>query len=119
MAGDPGGRQEEAEQVLDLPQAQAHGEGDGGQPASLGLVAPDRAGGGPLQLGDPIAQASVLGAEFGRRVGGGLGGEPPLQLAGVLVDRLAATAGLFGSPGDGAVPAGEDGGGVADPGAER
>jgi hypothetical protein len=40
-----------------------------------------------------------------------------LELAGVLVDGLTAAPGLLGSLGDGAMPTGEDGGGVEDPGA--
>ena len=119
MVGDLGRGQEDTEQILDLPRARPHGEGDGGQSPLLGLVAPDRAFGGTLRFGDPPAQASVLRVEFGRRLGDGVGGEPLLQLAGVLVDSLAGTVGPLGLPGDGAVLTGEDGGGVADPGAER
>jgi hypothetical protein len=119
MVGYLGGGQEDAQEVLDLPQAQAHGEGGGRQLLLPGRVAPDRDLGVPLQLGDPLAQALILGPEFGHRFSGGLGRESLLQLAGVLIDRLAATSGLFGLLGDSAVLPGEDGGGVADPGAQR
>ena len=44
---------------------------------------------------------------------------PLLDLAGVLVDRLAATLRLFGLAGHRAVLTGEDGGGVEDPAGEE
>ena len=119
MVGDLGRGQEDAEEVLDLPQADAHGEGGGRQPPLRGLVAADQTFGLAPQPGDLLAEPLILGAEFGHRVGVGLGGEPLLDLAGVLVDGLAAAPGLFGLPGDGAVLTGEDGGGVEDPGANR
>ena len=50
-------------------------------------------------------------------MGGGV--EALLELASVLVDRLAATASLLGLVGDRPIDLGEDGGGVADPGGER
>jgi hypothetical protein len=43
-------------------------------------------------------------------------GDGAFDLVGVVVDGLAATAGLGGLGGDGAVLAEEGGGGVADPG---
>jgi hypothetical protein len=38
----------------------------------------------------------ILVAEFAKNVVGGLVSEPLLDLAGVLIDRLAATTGLVG-----------------------
>ena len=119
MVGDLGCGQEEAEQVLDLPQAQAHGESGGGQLVLRGLVAPDRAFGGPLEFGDRPAQALVLGLKFGHGFGGGFGGETTLDLAGMLVDGLSAALGLFGLPSHVAVLTREDSGGVEDPGTNR
>jgi hypothetical protein len=118
MVGDLLSGQEHAQQILDLPQAQAHGEGGHGQSPLLGRVTTDQAFGLAPEFDDHLSQPLILGAEFGHRFGDGLGGEPPLDLAGVLVDGLAATAGLFGLPGDGAVATREDGSGVEDPGAD-
>jgi hypothetical protein len=70
-----------------------------------------------LQCGDRRAQPLVLDSESVDRLGEGLG-EPLLDLLGMLIDGLAAAAGLLGRPGDGAMAAGEDGGGVEDPGAD-
>jgi hypothetical protein len=107
--------EEDPQQVLDLPQADAHGEGGGGQLPLLGPVSTDQASGLVLEFGDHRSQPLILGAELGH----GLVGEPSLDLAGVLVERLAAASGLLGLPGDGAVLTREDGGGVANPGPNR
>ena len=45
--------------------------------------------------------------------------QPLLDLASVVVDGLSAASRLLGLAGDRPVTSGEDGGGVADPGAER
>src|SRR4051812_15418436 len=75
-----------------------------GQPRPGGLV--EDGGGGRGGDGD-----------FGGGGGGGRRFRPPFDLAGMLVDGLSAASGLLGLAGDGAVATGEDGGGVADPGA--
>ena len=85
----------------------------------LALSRTDPALGLALQPGDLLAEPLILGAEFGHDRVVGLAVEPSLDLAGVLVDGLAAAPGLFGLSGDGAVLTGEDGGGVEDPGANR
>ena len=56
MVGDLVGGQEQAEEVLDLPQAQAHGEGGGGQPPLRGLVDDGPALGGSLERGDHLEE---------------------------------------------------------------
>ena len=113
MVGDLVGGQEHAQEVLDLPQAQPHGEGGGRQFLELVLVEEDAGAGRRLRRGDGPGPRSILG----RGIGGRLGGEPLFEFLGVLVDGLAAASGLLGLPGDGAVLTGEDGGGVEDPGA--
>ena len=119
MVRDVGRGQEDAEEVLDLPQAHAHGEGGRREPELRGLVAADQ----PLRLapqpGDLLAEPSILLAEFGHRVSIGFGRETALDLAGVLVDGLTAAAGLIGLPCHVAVLTREDGGGVEDPGPDR
>jgi hypothetical protein len=52
-------------------------------------------------------------------MGLGRGGEAFFEFASVLVDGLSAAPGLLSLAGDGAVAAGEHGGGVEDPGANR
>jgi hypothetical protein len=102
---------------LDLTRGDAGGEGDGGHLAELGRIAEDR----PLELsfdgGELLAKPLILGDEFG--VGLGVGFESLFDQESVLVDGLAAASGLLGLASDGAVDTGEDGGGVADPGADR
>ena len=115
MVGDLGRGQEDAEQVLDPPQAQAHGEGGGGQLPLLVLVEEDRGAGRLLQGGDRRAQPLVLGWEWGHR----LGSEAFFDLMGVLVDGLAAASGLLGLLGHGAMLTREDGRRVQDSGAKR
>jgi hypothetical protein len=109
------GGEQDLEDVLDLTKADAGGEGDGGHLAELGRIADDRELGGSAQGLDLIAKPLILGEEF--VVGGGV--EALLELASVLVERLAATASLLGLVGDRPIDLGEDGGGVADPGRER
>jgi hypothetical protein len=115
MAGGLLSGQEHAQQVLDLAQAQAHGEGSRGQSPLLGLAKTDQAFGLAPEFDDRLSQPLILGAAFGHRFGDGRGGELPLDLAGVFIDGFAAAAGRFGLPGDGAVATREDGGGVEDP----
>lgn len=102
----PLGAEEDAEQILDLAGADAHGEGGHGQSSS----------GGPVEAGD-------LGwggdGDFGRGRRGGLGLQPSLELAGVVIERLPAAVDLLGAAGDRPVRSGEDSGGVADEMAER
>ena len=95
--------QEHSEQVLDLPQADAHGERGGGELSLLVLVENDPASGLALQYGDRLAEPLILGAEFGHDLGVGFVGEPLLDLASVLVHRLTTAGGLFGLSSDGAV----------------
>src|SRR3954452_17036346 len=85
----PGGEQG-IEDVLDLTKADAGGEGDGGHLAELGRIADDRELGGTAQGLGLTAKPLIPGEEF--VVGGGV--EAVLELASVLVDRPAATAGL-------------------------
>ena len=110
MIGAAAGGEQGLEDVLDLTEADAGGEGDGGHLAELGRIADDRELGGSAQGVDLIAKPLILGEEF--VVGGGV--EALLELASVLVDRLAATASLLGLVGDRPIDLGEDGGGVAD-----
>jgi hypothetical protein len=114
MVGDFVSGQEHAEEVLDRPQAQPHGEGDGRQFLLLVLVEDDAGPGGRghRRRGDDRGPRSIF-----RGLGRRLVAEPLLELVGVLGDGLTAAAGLLGWAGDGAVPTGEDGGGVEDPGA--
>jgi hypothetical protein len=109
-------RQEGSEEVFDPPQAHTHGEGDRREPALRGLVAADQCLRLAPQLGDLLAEPLVLLAEVGHNFGVGLDCEAALDLAGVLVDGLAAALGLFGLPCHVAVLTREDGGGVEDPG---
>jgi hypothetical protein len=112
--------QEDSQQGQGLAQAQAHGRGGDGELPLLDL-------GGLQRLLQPVPELAVLGpegldfgAQFGARGAGVLGvGDGLLDLVGVLVGGLAATAGLVGLLGDGAVVAKENGGGVADPGEDR
>jgi hypothetical protein len=119
MVRDRVGGQEHAQEVFNLPQAQTHGEGGGRQFLLLVLVQEDLRSGRRLRRGDRLGRLSILGSVISRRLGVGLGGEAVLEFVGVLVDGLAAAPGLLGLAGDGAMPTGEDGGGVEDPGANR
>jgi hypothetical protein len=112
--------QELAQEFLDLPQAQAHRQGGGGELPLFGLVAPDQVCGVTLAWGDHLLKSWVLGAEFGpRRVRAGLGSQSLLDFAGVFVDRLTAPLRVLRLPCDGAMLTREDRGGVEDPGANR
>ncbi len=111
--------QEHAEQVLDLSQADAHGERGGGELSLFVLVENDPTFGLARQSGDRLVEPLILGAEFGHDINVGCVGEPLLDLAGVLVHRLTTASGLFGLSSDGAVLTGKDGGGVEDPGTRR
>ena len=71
------------------------------------------------RVGSSRTAAGAGTGDLGRGRGGGRRFQPPLDLAGVLVDGLSAAPGLLGLAGDGPVASREDGGGVADPGAER
>jgi hypothetical protein len=113
MVGDRVSGQEYTQEVLDLPQTQPHREGGGRQFLQLVLVEEDAGSGRRLRRGDGPGPRSILGRGIRRR----LVAEPLFEFVGVLVDALAAAAGLVGLPGDGAALTGEDGGGVEDPGA--
>ena len=112
-------RQEHAEQVFDLTQADAHGTGGGGQLSLLGLVEKNPEFGLAFQPGDRLAEMLILGAEFSRDLIGGRVGEALLDLASVLINRLAAALRFLGLLSHRAVLSGENGGGVADPSADR
>lgn len=111
--------QEHAEQVFDLAEADPDGEGDRGELALFGLVQEDPALGLAFQFGDPLAEPLILLTEFDDVLGCRFAREPLLDLAGVLVDGLAAAAGLFGLLRDSPVLTRKDGGGVEDPDARR
>ena len=82
--------QEDAEQVLDLPRARAHGEGGRGEFPLLDLVEPDPLLGVALQVGERLPKPLILRARLGqRRVLGGWVRESLLDFLGTLVDRLA------------------------------
>lgn len=112
VVGDRGGGQEQAQEVFDLAQAQAHREGGGHQFLLLVLVEEDARSGRRFGGGGGLGRLSIR-----RRVGVGRGGAVLLELASVLVDDLPAAPGLLSLAGDGAVAAGEDGGGFEDSGA--
>ena len=103
---------------LDLPEADAGGEGDGGDLVEFGGIAEDGMLDSSLGLVELLTEGLILGLELvkfrlaSRRV------ESLFDLAGMLVDRLAATSGLLSLAGDGAEDLREDGGGVANAGAD-
>ena len=88
--------QEHTEQLLDLSQADAQGTGGGGELSLLVLVEKDLAFGLALQFRNRLAKSLILSAEFANNAVGGLVSEPLLDLAGVLIHRLAATTRLVG-----------------------
>ena len=96
MVGDLGRGQEDAQEFLDLSQAQAHGEGGDGHLPLLGLVASDQVFGIAPQVGDLLPQPSILVHERGGVAVLRLLRESLLHFAGVYVDRLAAAPGLLG-----------------------
>src|SRR3954466_526010 len=100
----PGVAEDDAEQVLDLAGTDAHGECGDRQASHRGPVERGLRG----RDGDLCREYRG----FGRL-------QPPLDLSGMVVDGLPAAPGLAGLASDGAVTAGEDGGGVADECAER
>ncbi len=114
MIGDLIGGQEPAQEVLDRPQAQSPGEGDGRQFLHLVLVEEEVVTGRRSRCGDRRGPRSLLGRGPGRR----LVGQPLFECPGVLVDGRATASGRLGLAGDGAVPTGEDRGGVEEPGAD-
>jgi hypothetical protein len=120
MIGDFGTGQEYGEEFLDLSPAQAGREGDGGEPLEAGLIKEDPPLGVVRLLGDHLAELVILKtkpSDHGIRLGHF--GEPLLELSSMLVDGLATASGSVGLLRDRAMLAGEDGGGVADPGVER
>jgi len=120
MIGDFEFGQEYSEKFLDLSQAQAGREGDGGEPLERGPIEEDPPLGVVKLFGDRPAELLILEAKpSDHGIGLGSIGEPLLELSCVLVDGLATASGLVGLLRDSAMSAGEDGGGVADPGADR
>jgi hypothetical protein len=119
MVGDPLGGQENTKEILDLAETDPQSERGGGQLSLFGLIDKDPALGLAFQSVEILAQLEILGAEFGHEFSGGLTDEPPLDLAGVLVEGFAAASGLFGLLSDGTVLSRKDGCGIEDPDAGR
>jgi len=120
MIGGLGFGQEYGEEFLDLSQAQAGREGDGGEPLERGPIEEDPPLGVVELFGDRQAELLILQAKpSDHGIGLGLLGEPLLKLSCVLVDSLATALGVVGLSRDRTMSAREDGGGVADPGADR
>ena len=120
MVGNLGFGQEHGQEFFDLSEAQAGREGDGGEALEHGLVEEDPPLGVERWLGERLAELLILktkssdqGVRFGHFA------EALLELSCVLVDGLATALGLVGLLRDRAILARENGGGVADPGAER
>jgi hypothetical protein len=120
MIGDLGFGQEYGQKFLDLSQAQARREGDGGESLERGPIEEDSPLGVVKLFGDRPAELLILKVKPSDP-GIGLGpiGEPSLKLSCVQVDGLATALGLVGLLRDRAPSAREDGGGVANPGADR
>jgi hypothetical protein len=110
------GAQEDGQQGEDLVEAQAHGQGGDGELHLLGRRELDGLGLPVPELGVLAAEGLVLWDQF---VPSGpaamLGLDGGQDLPGMIVGALAATAGLPGLLGDGAVGSGEAGGGIGDP----
>ena len=108
--------QEDGQQGEGLVEAQAHGQGRDGELLLLGQRELDG-------LEQPVPELGVLLAEGGvlldQLLAGGsaavLGLDGGQDLVGVVVDALAATAGLLGRRGDRAVGAHQASGGIGDP----
>jgi hypothetical protein len=117
---DLGPGQEHAQEFLDLSQTQTRRERDGGEPLNRGLIEEDPILGLAPVLGDRLTKSLILGPKLGDQgIRFGLLSESLLDFLGMFVDRLATAPGLVGWSGHGAMVAGEDGGGVADPSADR
>jgi hypothetical protein len=83
--------QEYREEFLDLSQAQAGREGDGGEPLERGPIEEDPPFGVVELFGDRQAELLILKAKpSDHGIGPGPIGEPLLELSCVLVDGLAA-----------------------------
>lgn len=108
--------QEYAEQVFDLSQADAHGAGRGRELSLFVLVEKNPPLGLALQSGNRLVESLILGVEFGHD-GGGLIVEPLLDLAGMLINRLAAALRLLSLPAHRAMFTGENRSRVDDPSA--
>jgi hypothetical protein len=119
MVGDLFRGQEYAEQILDLTQADTRSECGNDQFSQFGLVEENPPFGLTFQSRNHLVQTLILREQFAHDFRGGLAVEPLLDLAGVLIDGLAATAGQFGLLSDGSVPTRKDGGGVENPDARR
>src|SRR6266481_783372 len=96
MIGDLFRRQEYAKQVLDLAEADPHGECGDDQLSQFGIVDEDSRFGLAFQSGDHVVEALILRAELGDDFSGGLAIESSLDLTGVFIDGLAAASGEFG-----------------------
>jgi hypothetical protein len=111
MIGDPVGRQQGAEQLLGLPQADAHRLGGDYEPLQGRVVDGD----GVAALSPELLQLlpQLIAGELGLLA-------PPLlvlealpEAAGLVVERLPRAAGLVRPRGDRAVAAAEDGSDIA------
>ena len=99
-----------------MVEAQAHGQGGDSELALLGRREFDG-------LEQPVPELSILAAErfvlpdqfLSGRAAAVLGLDGGQDLLGMVIGGLAATAGLLGLLGDGAVGPGEAGGGIGDP----
>ena len=106
MVGDRLGGEEHAEQVLDLTQADPHGERRDGQSPLSGLVEADQVAGRAAEFGGLRSQALDLDAELARGVDVTLAAKSPFQLASMLVDGLATASGLLALSSDLPAPTG-------------
>jgi hypothetical protein len=115
-AGDHSGRQEDGQQGPGLLGAQTQGGGLDGEPAALGLGALEALVEPVPELLVLLAQALVLGEQFGTAGTGQLGvGNRALDLVGMVVGSLPTTAAQLGGTGHVAVGPEEDSGGIANP----
>jgi hypothetical protein len=112
--------EEDHQQDTDLPEAQAHCRGGDSELVPLGGWEVDRMSEPAPELGVVVAKLLILRHQLGTsRALGILGLDGGVDLAGMVVDGLAATAGLTGTTGDIAAGAGQGGRGVGDPGEQR
>jgi hypothetical protein len=120
MIGNLGLGQEHAQEFLDLSQAQAGREGDGGETLERCFIEENTILGLVTYLGDRPVELLIFEAKLSdQAIRFGHFGEPLLEFSGMLIDGLATALGLAGLLSDVATLAGKDGCRVADPSAER
>src|SRR5215471_13392462 len=112
--------QEDLEQILGLTQTQSDRGGNRRELSLLAWVEKRWLLGTRLQFSDPALELLDLGLLLGkpRLLTRGLG-QSLLDLAGMLIDRLAAALGILCLLSHRAVLTREDSGRIADPGADR